>query len=118
MTHGSERRKRNDHITVRLTAEERAIIETGANAADLTPSSYARHKLLGGPQPRSVPKRVLDRMVLSRLLGQLGKIGSNLNQIARASNSGITVYEAEVLGALDELDTARTALLRELGREP
>jgi hypothetical protein len=51
-------------------------------------------------------------------LGELGKIGSNLNQLAKATNQGIVVYQNEVLSALGDLKVMRDAILKALGREP
>lgn len=118
MTHGSEKRKREKHLTFRLSSEERSAIDAAAEAAGLTPGSYARQILFGAPQPRSVRRRVADHAVLARLLGQAGKIGSNLNQLARASNGGAAVCEAELLEALDGLHDVRFELLAALGKSP
>ena len=47
-------------------------------------TSYARRVL----HIRLRPSRI-DRLEVSRLLGELGKIGSNINQIAHHLNSGL-----------------------------
>ena len=54
MTHGSEKRVRNTHLTIRLSADERAAIDEAAERAGLMPGSYARNTLLGAPAPRQV----------------------------------------------------------------
>lgn len=117
MTSGSEKRARTAHLTFRLNDEERALIEAKADAAGgLTPGSYAREILLGAPAPRPVRRRSPDRKLLAQLLGQLGKIGGNLNQLAKDRNHGLMLYENEILTALEELKAAREALLDGLGR--
>ncbi len=118
MTHGSEKRVRNRHLTIRLDAEERAIIDAAAEEARLTAGSYARQVMLGGPAPRPVHKSPVERQELVRLLGQLGHIGGNVNQIAKSLNTGVTVYEAEVAAALKAVIDMRDAVMRALGREP
>lgn len=118
MTHGSEKRVRNRHLTVRLSDDERAAIDQAAGAAGLMPGSYARQVMLGGPAPRPVRKSPVERQELVRLLGQLGHIGGNLNQIAKSLNTGVTVYEAEVAAALQAVIDMRDAVMRALGREP
>ena len=55
---------------------------------------------------------------LARLLGELGKVGSNLNQLARESNEGTPPYKREVLAVLASLLAVRDAVLVALGREP
>ena len=42
MTHGSETRVRTQHLTIRLSPEERAAIDLAADRAGLTQGSYAR----------------------------------------------------------------------------
>lgn len=118
MTHGTEKRLRNRHLTVRLTEAERAALDAAAEQAGLTPGSYARQRLLDGPAPRPVRRRPADHRELARLLGELGKIGSNLNQLAKASNQGLVVYGNEIEAALRELEAVRTAILTALGRLP
>ncbi|MGD0867790.1 MAG: plasmid mobilization relaxosome protein MobC [Rhizomicrobium sp.] len=118
MTHGSEKRVRNRHLTVRLSDEERAAIDQAAEAAGLMPGSYARQVMLGGPAPRPVHKSPVERQELVRLLGQLGHIGGNLNQIAKSLNTGVVVYESEIGAALRAVTAMRDAVMLALGREP
>ncbi len=59
-----------------------------------------------------------DKHELARLLGELGKIGSNLNQLAKSSNQGLIVFHNEILMALGGLKVAREKLLEALGRRP
>jgi hypothetical protein len=118
MSHGSEKRVRNAHLTIRLSAEERAAIDEAAERAGLMPGSFARQALLGGPVPRPVRKPPAERRELVRLLGELGKIGGNLNQIAKSLNTGVLVYESEIGAALRGLMELRDAILKALGREP
>jgi hypothetical protein len=118
MTHGSEKRVRNRHLTIRLDEDERAIIDAAAEEARLTAGSYARQVLLGGPAPRPVHKSPVERQELVRLLGQLGHIGGNINQIAKSQNTGVTVYESEIVAALRAVTDMRDAIMLALGREP
>lgn len=115
---GTETRARNCHLTIRLTPEERAAIDAAAGRASLTAGSYARNAVLGAPAPRQVRRPPVERRELARLLGELGHIGSNLNQLAKSSNMGEIVYEADVLDMLASLVPVRDALLKALGREP
>jgi len=52
------------------------------------------------------------------LLGFIGNIGSNLNQIAKVGNSGDGVDVIDLNRELRYLHEARDALLKALGREP
>ena len=118
MTSGTEKRARSTHLTIRFTPDERASIDAAAERAGLTSGSYARQTLLGAPAPRQVRRPPVERRELARLLGELGKIGGNLNQLAKAANQGLTVFHHEILAALGGLKVLREALLKALGREP
>jgi hypothetical protein len=74
--------------------------------------------LLGAPAPRQVRRPPVERKELARLLGELGKIGGNLNQLARAANTGVVIDATEVSEALAGLGAVRDAILTALGREP
>lgn len=117
MSSGTEKRARTAHLTIRLTPEERAKLDSDAERAGLTTGSYGRKVLLGAPQPRQVRRVVVEKQMLSKLLGELGKIGGNLNQLAKATNQGLTVYQNEIIFALGGLKVVRDALLQALGRE-
>lgn len=115
---GTEKRIRDRILPIRLSAEERAAVDAAAEKAGLTTGSYARQVLLGAPAPRQVRRPPVERKELARLLGEVGKIGGNLNQLAKATNQGLTVYHNEILAALGGLRVLRTAILKALGREP
>jgi hypothetical protein len=53
---------------------------------------------------------------LGKALGELGKVGSNVNQIARHLNRGGTVDEPDIAAALAELHVAKDELMAALGR--
>ena len=116
MTHGSEKRARTAHLTIRFTPDERASLDAAAERAGLTSGSYARQVLLGAPAPRQVRRPPVERRELARLLGELGHIGGNINQLAHASNSGLPVLRREIMDALAGLRAVREAILNALGR--
>jgi len=118
MTSGSENRARNRHITIRLAPDERAKIDGDAERAGLTAGSYGRQVLLGAPTPRQVRRPPIERRELVRLLGELGHVGGNLNQLAHASNAGLPVTRREIADALAGLRKVRDAILMALGRDP
>jgi hypothetical protein len=60
----------------------------------------------------------VERKELARILGEMGHIGGNLNQIAKAVNTGVVVYEGEIDAALGGLSEVRAAILKALGRAP
>ena len=118
MTHGSETRRRTAHLTIRLTPEERALIDAAASRAGLMSGSYARGVLLGAPAPRQVRRPPVERVELVRLLGALGHVGGNLNQIAYRLNCGNEVDSADLAQTLAGLSVVRDDILSALGRRP
>lgn len=109
-TSGSETRQRGRLLQVRLTEAERARIEADAAARRLTAASYARAVLLGEDAPRFVRRPTEDAAELARLLGQLGKIGSNLNQLARLGNQGQLVPPPDLASSIEEVREAAQRL--------
>ena len=104
-------------VRVRLSAPERATLETAADAAGLTLSGYVRGVVLAAPALRKARRPPVEKVELARVLAQLGKIGSNLNQLAHAGNAGALVDGAALAAALGELGTLRLAILAALGRQ-
>ncbi len=67
--------------------------------------------------PRHKPN--LDMQAVAKVLGELGKIGSNLNQIARVANShGRGAEIANLEAMLSELKALRAAAVATLSRSP
>src|SRR5271170_4606279 len=92
---GTETRKKTLLVTSRYDAEEFAELEEAASRAGLTRASYQRVQSLAKPKTRSTRRAPVERELLAKILGQLGKIGSNLNQIAHSANLGREV-QAEI----------------------
>ena len=77
-------------MLVRLRTEDRLLLDARAEARGMRPATYASVLLrshLRGLMP--LPKDELA--VLKRAVAELGAIGRNLNQIARAANEGVPV---------------------------
>ena len=79
---------RSHMVTVRFSDDEMDMLNMICEALDQTRSQYIRRKALTGSIPRPVIQLALDESSVKSVTGQLGKIGSNLNQIARKLNSG------------------------------
>lgn len=112
---GSEKRQRAGLLSVRLSPDERAQLDAAASAAGLSRGSFIRWQLTQGQAPRSVRRPPAELEELRQLLGQLGKIGSNLNQVAHKLNAGTTVYPGEIERALADLRDMRDAVVGALG---
>lgn len=74
-------------VNLRLTDTQYDIITEAAKQTDLSLSEYIRTQLMDG---KVIAKYeiVADVPELKKLTGEFGKIGSNLNQIARYFNQG------------------------------
>lgn len=117
-TSGSEKRQRQRSLNIRMTDAELAEIEAKANDLELAPSSYARMILLDSPPPRARRKPSVEVESVAKVLAQLGKIGSNINQIAHALNANVPVHPAAIEFTLKEVNAMRDACLEALNRKP
>lgn len=84
MKQDTEKKKESmARIEMRISKEDKAIIEQKARKTGLTTSEFIRRSALG----RRLPCYG-DTTLLQEYSMQLGKIGSNLNQIAKYFNQG------------------------------
>lgn len=109
-------------LTLRVTLDEKAEL---ARLADGSPvSRFIIDAILkhGKRAPKSL--RFVDKEIISQLLGYLGKsrIASNINQLAKAANSGSLPVNDDVVKALNEAVAAilwmRDMLIKALGLKP
>lgn len=91
---------RNHRITIRFTDLEYSIIETAARQANMSLASYVRTQVLKG-QVHTKIEIVADVPEIKELLAEFGKIGSNLNQIAKYFNQG-GVLSQEMRGEINK----------------
>jgi Bacterial mobilisation protein (MobC) len=118
MRRGTEKRQRNNVLQTRANDEERDAIKARADRVRLTVGTLLRQLALSLPLPaRAVRHTRLEIETLVRVLGELGKIGSNLNQLTKYANMG-RVLEGSVLSALREVEEMRLPLMQALGKEP
>ena len=111
-------------VSVRCTAEELEQIRSLADAYGITLSALFRDAVLGEKQTkrkRKFRQPVKSKKELARLFALLGqsRIASNLNQLARAANSGSLVMtpdtEAELKRACKDIRFLRITLMKALG---
>ncbi|WP_095083548.1 MobC family plasmid mobilization relaxosome protein [Mesorhizobium sophorae] len=99
--------------TFRLSLEERAALDASADAAGVGPSSYARRAVMAAVGRAGAVRRKPDgaAKAIGAALGDLGRIGNNINQLARHAHVGGRV-PAEALAAVrQELAQLTTAVL-------
>ena len=112
-------------FSIRLTFEERAALESAAAGMPL--GAFVREKLFGEElRPRRTRGKhpVKDHEALGRTLALLGasRLSANLNQLAKAVNTGslpVTAEtEADLRTACEAVAEMRAALMRALGVSP
>jgi len=101
-----EHERRSASTRADLTAAEKEFLRDQARKAGMTEAEYVRRRALG--QPVSLPAAKVDAALISELTRIGTRLSSgawnNLNQIARAANSGAAIP----LG--DSVDTIRAEL--------
>lgn len=112
-------------FSLRLSFEERARLVR--DAAGMSLGAYIRERLFGedvAPRKTRGKFPVKDHEALGRVLGALGssRLSSNLNQLAKAANTGSLPVtpetEAELREACAAVLVMREELLLALGRGP
>lgn len=118
------RRRHGAPFSLRLTPEERQALDALADGQPL--GAYIKDALLARevrPRTRGA-KPVKDRAALAKLLGLLGqsRLSQNVNQLAKAANTGSLPLNDEVHRALLEscgaIHSMRDLLLTALGLTP
>ena len=111
--------------SIRFTFEERARLD--ANRGRKALAAHIRERLFGddvSPRRKTGNSPIKDAEALGRVLGALGasRLSSNLNQLAKAVNTGSLPVtpetEEELAEACREVRALRADLLRALGKAP
>jgi hypothetical protein len=113
----SEKRQTTRPRCGRFTPTDDAALQKRLDALGCSFAAMVRHDSIGKPLPRTM----FEKQLLERLLAELGKIGSNVNQIAYRYNIIEGRPAGNIEGALDaalrELLEWRTAIMQALGAE-
>ena len=118
MSSGSDKRQRTKRHTDRYTTAEFNAIAAKADRAGLSFSAFVRASLLGDAGPRAQRRPPADHVALRQLLGHVGRIGNNINQIARALNAQETAKLDDLPEALTAYLDIRKAIFEALGKNP
>ena len=120
-THNDNPNNRTHIIKFRVTEKEKITLELCCKRLNISMSILIRQSLLGKPVQHTVlvaggGEDALN--ILSALLGQCGKIGGNLNQLARHFNTGGRDTEqlrAQLLAELSALTSFRLNAEKAIG---
>jgi len=116
--------KTRSPFSLRLTAEEKAILKEQAGGRPL--GSYIRSRLLGDKVQKRRKTRMpsTDHQKLALVLSELGKsrLASNMNQLAKAANIGVIDTSDGVIADLEDacrsISQMREILIVALGLKP
>lgn len=118
MASGSANRKRTKQCLVRFTDDEFEQVVGKADRAGIAAAAFLRAAALGDPGPRARRRPPADHQALRRILGELGRVGNNINQIAYHLNCGEGMSLPELRQALAAYLEIRNAIFEALGMRP
>ena len=101
-------------LTVRVSAEEKRMIERKAAAAGMSVSRYLAERGTSEEAILEAEDREEEAEALRDLRGEVNKIGSNINQIARHCNRSARVDPGPVKEAAAATEQASDAILERL----
>lgn len=112
-------RQQTKIITFRVIPEAHEKLLEEAEKKNISVSALIKKLVFGklAKKMKSSPRKPLaDVEELRKILGQLGKMGSNVNQIAKHLNSGNEFIDVHLHKSIEnELKSTRRALLDALG---
>ena len=104
-------------IRVRCTAEDRAFLAETAAKAGLSMAAFLRTIAFGTAGARAVKRPNIERAQLAQLLGEIGKLGSNVNQIAKWANTDRRAPDPRVLVMMQsDIAAMRAAVVKAFDR--
>jgi len=99
-------------------AAARDFIRPGDTGGKNRPRPKCRQVLLNVPPPRQLRRPQAEFRDIAKMLAEVGKIGSNVNQIARKLNSGESPERTAITDAARAVISIRDRLLSAMGRQP
>lgn len=105
-------------VQLRTTIEDKQKLIEMAKGVGMSITDFVKSRTLGNPP--KMRKATFDREILIRLFAELGKVGSNLNQIAKVMNTekkafySVNVKEALIAQTLNEVSALSSEILKQL----
>ncbi len=114
---GRQTRKKLHMVTTAYDDTELAELDERASRAGMTRASFQRvQSLATAPKTRSTRKAPVEKEMLAKILGQLGRMASNLNQVTHQGHLGLST-SAEVKAEISALRSLRGVILESMGRK-
>jgi hypothetical protein len=106
-------RQKTTTTSFRMTQTERAAVVMAADAAGMGPSTFARVSVLraAGREAPIRKRRDAIATVIAPVLGELGRVGNNLNQLTRHAHVGGRVDSRSLNQLRDETERLTLAVL-------
>jgi hypothetical protein len=102
-------------IAVRCTLDDHAFIGETAAQAGMSIGAFLRTLALGTAGARAVKRPRIEREQLAKLLGEIGKLGSNVNQIANWANTDrVAPSAAEIVKMREDIAAMRAEVMKAL----
>jgi hypothetical protein len=110
---GSNVRQKTTTTSFRMTVIERAAVVAAADAVGMGPSTFARISVLraAGREAPIRKRRDAIATVIAPVLGELGRVGNNLNQLTRHAHIGGQVDSESLTRLRDEAERLTLAVL-------
>jgi hypothetical protein len=106
-------------LTLRLTGNQFDTLNATADRTGMSMGELLRVKAFNSPDPRAIRRPPVEVREIARLYGEIGKLGSNVNQLAYHANATHALPVVNELQAMNfYLMEMHDALMRALGREP
>jgi hypothetical protein len=112
------RKPRPSPFTVRLSPEQRAELESRADRAGLSIGGYFTSAVFDTPPPRQSRRPSVVEQELAKLMGAIGRIGSNVNQLTHQAHLGSWPDSRLLKQACDDIRMMRDTLIRAFGMTP
>ena len=112
--------KQASPIPYRPPAKLKTEFASRVSASGLTRNAYITYCIFGTVRGQHVNKQTAAYIApkdCAQMLGQLGKIGGNVNQIAKHANAGAFMRNS-IEAALSDIMEMRGVLLEFLGKKP
>ena len=113
--HNDVNRSRSERVFIRLTKEEKEAFEKRCAESGQSQADYFRQVCLSSKPLRKRKSPHPNAALLLKYLGHLGKIGSNINQIARETNGGHLPYSQKVDAMRKDISHIRSIIREALG---
>ncbi len=102
-------------LSIRLSDTERLDIESRAQRTGLSMGGYCKFVIFNTDPPRRSRRVVPEKAELSRLIGQVSRVGANINQIAKQLNMYSAIDVVEVSNAMADVAELRASIMKALG---